>query len=220
MAWISRSGALTQTEMENNADIVIAYFRSQGINDNTIAGILGNMQAESSINPEREEVDGQGYGLVQWTPVSVLQNNCATLGLSPYNNGDVQLQVLRAEILNISGVGRWYTTQAFIQNYYNSGATSDMIGITGQQFLDNSMNWTPDKLAIMFMAGYERPSYDPSINHYDLRMQYALNWYTYMGGVPPVPIGRIKRRKFPWAVLTNKIRNNRRTFFKKCSFFY
>lgn len=61
MAWISRSGALTQAEMENNADIVIAYFRSQGINDNTIAGILGNMQAESSINPEREEVGGQGY---------------------------------------------------------------------------------------------------------------------------------------------------------------
>lgn len=92
-----------------------------------------------------------------------------------------------------------------------------MIGITGQQFLDNSMNWTPDKLAIMFMAGYERPSYDPSVNHYDLRMQYALNWYTYMGGVPPVPIGRIKRRKFPWAVFTNIIRN-RRTFFKNVRF--
>lgn len=61
MGWISRSGALTQTEMENNADIVISFYRSLGINDNTIAGILGNMQAESSINPEREEVGGQGY---------------------------------------------------------------------------------------------------------------------------------------------------------------
>ena len=76
MAWISRSGALTQAEMENNADIVISYFRSIGINDNTIAGILGNMQAESGINPERQEVGGQGYGLVQWTPVTVLQNHC------------------------------------------------------------------------------------------------------------------------------------------------
>lgn len=61
MAWISRSGALTRAEMENNADIVIAYYRGLEINDNTIAGILGNMQAESSINPEREEVGGQGY---------------------------------------------------------------------------------------------------------------------------------------------------------------
>lgn len=57
-----------------------------------------------------------------------------------------------------------------------------MVGVTGQQFLSNSMNWTPDKLAVMFMAGYERPSYDPSINHYTQRMQNALNWFTYMGG--------------------------------------
>lgn len=61
MAWISRNSVLNQTEMENNADIVIAYYRGLGINDNTIAGILGNMQAESTINPEREEVGGQGY---------------------------------------------------------------------------------------------------------------------------------------------------------------
>ena len=160
MAWISRSGALTQSEMENNADIIINYYRSLGINDKTIAAILGNMQAESSINPERQEVGGQGYGLVQWTPVIVLQNHCTTLGLSPYTDGDVQIQVLKAEIQNQAGVAEWYTSIAFISNYYNSGATSDMIGITGQQFLDNQMNWAPDKLAVMFMAGYERPSYD------------------------------------------------------------
>lgn len=152
---------------------------------------------------------GKVIGLVQWTPVSVLQNNCNTLGLSPYNDGDVQLQVLRAEILNISGIGRWYTTEPFIENYYNSGATSDMIGISGEQFFNNTMNWTADKLAIMFMAGYERPSYDPTINHYELRKQYALNWFTYMGGVPPIPTVTRKRKKFPWAVLTNKIRNKR-----------
>ena len=209
MAWISRSGALTQSEMENNADIIINYYRSLGINDKTIAAILGNMQAESSINPERQEVGGQGYGLVQWTPVTVLQNHCATLGLSPYNNGDVQLQVIISEILNHLGVGEWYTTQAFIQNYYNSGATSDMIGITGQQFLDNQMNWTPDKLAVMFMAGYERPSYDPNVNHYQTRMQNALNWFTYMGGIiPPTPTIR-KKHKFNWAVFTNRIKQKR-----------
>lgn len=210
MAWISRAGALTQAEMENNADIIINYYRTLGINDRTIAGILGNMQAESSINPERNEVGGAGYGLVQWTPVSVLQNHCNTLGLSPYNDGDVQIQVIIAEILNQSGVGEWYTSQAFIQNYYNSGATSDMIGITGQQFLDNQMDWQPDKLAVMFMAGYERPSYDPDTNHYNLRMQYALEWFEYMGGIiPPTPTGRKKRKKFPWAIFTNIIRRKR-----------
>lgn len=207
MPWISRSGALTQSEMENNADIIINYYRSLGINDKTIASILGNMQAESSINPERQEVGGQGYGLVQWTPVTVLQNHCATLGLSPYNNGDIQLEVIISEILNQSGVGEWYTTQAFIQNYYNSGATSDMIGITGQQFLDNQMNWAPDKLAVMFMAGYERPSYDPNVNHYNLRMQYALNWFVYMGNIPPTPTEKIKKKNFPWVLYARKLRN-------------
>jgi len=206
MAWISRAGGLTQAEMENNADIVIAYYRSIGINDKTIAGILGNMQAESSINPERQEVGGQGYGLVQWTPVGTLQDHCNTLGLSPYNNGDVQLQVLIAEIKNQSGVAEWYSSSAFISHYYNSGATSDMVGITGQEFLDNSMNWNPDKLAILFMSAYERPSYDPSINHYDQRMQNALEWYDYMGGIIPPTPSTIKKVKFPWFIYARKLR--------------
>ena len=154
---------------------------------------------------------GQGYGLVQWTPVSVLQNHCTTLGLSPYNDGDVQIEVIISEVLNVSGVAEWYTSSAFISNYYNSGATSDMIGITGSDFLSNTMGWSADKLAIMFMAGYERPSYDPAVNHYDIRMQYAINWYLYMGG-QPIPSSILKKRKFPWIIFTNIIRKNRRTF--------
>lgn len=211
MGWISRDSSLNQSEMENNADIIISFYRSLGINDKTIAGILGNMQAESSINPERNEVGGQGYGLVQWTPKTVLEDNCNTLGLSPYNNGDVQLQVLRAEIINQNGLGRWYTTSAFISNYYDSGATADMIGITGSQFLQNEMDWSSDKLAIMFMVGYERPSYNPEVNHYDIRKQYALNWYEYITGESPiVPVTPTeKKKKFPWAVMTNRIRQRR-----------
>ena len=82
-----------------------------------------------------------------------------------------------------------------------------MINITGQQFLDNSMNWTPDKLAVLFMAGYERPSYDPNINHYQNRQQYALNWLSYMGGVvPPTPTPTFFRKNHFKFVLFNKRR--------------
>ena len=105
---------------------------------------------------------------------------------------------------NPQSVAQWYTTSGFISPYYNSGASSDMIGITGQQFLDNQMNWESDKLAIMFMSGYERPSYDPNINHYNLRMQYALNWFQYMGGI----ISK-KKKHFNWVTFTRKIRENR-----------
>lgn len=213
MAWISRAGGLTRAEMENNADIIINYYRALQINDNTIAAILGNMQAESSINPEREEVGGSGYGLVQWTPVSVLQNHCNTLGLSPYNDGDVQIKVLTKEIEGSpSSVREWYTTSAFISNYYNSGATSDMIGVTGSDFLNNTMNWTPDKLAILFMAGYERPSYDPDVNHYQTRKANAIAWREYMGGyippTPPTPTPSYKRNGFNF-VLFNRRRRSR-----------
>lgn len=186
MAWVSENRALTQAEMENNADIIVAYYRSLNYADLTIAAILGNMQAESSLSPIRQEVGGQGYGLTQWTPKSKLENHCRTLGLSPYTSGDVQLQVLDKE-LGTSSVNSWYTTRAFITPYYSSGATNDMVNITPAQFKSNSMNFTLDKLTILFMVGYERPSYDPDVNHIDRRKNYASNWYQYITGQPPTP---------------------------------
>lgn len=154
---------------------------------------------------------GQGYGLVQWTPQSVLINHCQILGISPYTDGDVQLQCLIPEITgNPSSVNEWYSSSGFISNYYNSGATSDMIGITGQQFLDNSMGWDSDKLAILFMACYERPSYNPDVNHWERRKEYALQWYEYMGDVPPIPPAPSgTKTKFPWVLYARKLRNKR-----------
>lgn len=198
MPWISKQGGLTRPEMENNADIVINYYRSRGYNDNTIAGLLGNMQAESSVNPGRiEDGGGGGYGLVQWTPMTVLIDHAEKLGLSDWDNGDTQLIVIEGEVVGVSGINEWYSTEAFISNYYNSGATPDMIGKTGADFLFNTMNWSADKLAVQFMASYERPSYDPKVNHYKKRMQYALEWLDYMGGIiPPIPTKK-KKNKIP-----------------------
>lgn len=206
LTWVSRDDYLNQSEMENNATIIINYYRSIGLEDRTIAGILGNMQAESTLSPIlNERGGGGGYGLVQWTPKSDLINACSTLGLSPYTSGDVQIQVIIEEINGPQSVRQWYTTQGFISNYYNSGATSDMIGVTGNDFLHNTMNWNPEKLAVMFMAGYERPSYNPLINHYQNRMQYARNWFNFMGGVIP-PTNKRKGFNF---ILFNKRRRFR-----------
>lgn len=210
MAWISDDRYLTQSEMENNANIVINYYRGQGLDDRTIAAILGNMQAESTLSPGlNERGGGGGYGLVQWTPKQDLIDACNYLGLSPYTSGDVQIQVIIQEIIGDQAIRQWYTSQGFISNYYNSGATSDMIGITGNDFLHNTMNWTPDKLAVMFMAGYERPSYNPLINHYLNRKQYALDWFNYMGGViPPTPILTNRKKGYNF-ILFNRRRRAR-----------
>lgn len=209
MAWISEDRYLNQSEMENNANIIINYYRSVNINDNTIAALLGNMQAESTLSPVlTERGGGGGYGLVQWTPQSDLINACNILNLTPYSSGDNQIRVIIQEIRGVpSSINQWYTSSAFISRYYNSGATSDMIGITPEQFLSNSMNWSPDKLAVLFMAGYERPSYDPDINHYANRQQYALNWLSYMGGViPPSPISGNKKKGYNFVLFNRRKR--------------
>ena len=208
LQWIIKDDYLNQSEMENNASIIINYYRSIGIEDRTIAGILGNMQAESTLSPIlNERGGGGGYGLVQWTPKSDLINACSTLGLSPYTSGDVQIQVVKEEISGPSSVRQWYTTSAFISNYYDSGATSDMIGITGDEFLNNTMNWTPEKLAIMFMAGYERPSYLPLINHYLQRQQNARNWFNFMSGLtPPTPIYSKKKKGYNFVLFNRRRR--------------
>lgn len=185
MSWIYSSGALTQPQMENNATIAYNLIVGKNVNPTTIYAILSNMQNESSINPTRREQGGEGYGLIQWTPQSVLINNAATLGYSDYNNGDTQCIVAIEECKSNSAVNSWYSTEAFISPYYNSGATPDMVGITGDQFLSNAMGWSADKLAILYMAARLRPSYDPDTNHAAARASNALDWQDFFGGVPP-----------------------------------
>lgn len=45
------SQVLTRSQMEVNATYIWAYLRQQGWTMNAVAGILGNIQSESSINP-------------------------------------------------------------------------------------------------------------------------------------------------------------------------
>lgn len=182
MPWISSDSALTQTQMENNADMVISYFRDLAYDDRTISALLGNMQAESTINPGRNEVDGAGYGLIQWTPVSTLITEANNLGSSYYTDGDIQCAVINSEIIgNPSANHQWYSTSAFISNYYDSGATSDMIGLTGYEFAGNSGNHSVEWLTIAYMACRLRPSYDPDVNHISSRISFAETWADYVG---------------------------------------
>lgn len=185
MAWISKTGLLTSSEMENNAKLFENAFSELGYHINTIAALVGNAQAESTINPGLNEVGGGGYGLFQWTPKSDLIEACSKLGISPYTDGSIQCQCLDGELFILRN--QWYSSSAFIRPYYRSGATNDMIGITPEQFKRNSMGWNPDKLAILFMAAYERPSYDPDTNHAEKRKANANYWYEYYTAFPPTP---------------------------------
>nr|DAQ05978.1 MAG TPA: Morphogenesis protein 1 wall, phi29, hydrolase, infection [Caudoviricetes sp.] len=56
-----------------------------------------------------------------------------------------------------------------------------------------------------FLANYERPL-DPN---QPSRGTQAQEWYEFLGGIIPPTPSRTKRKKYPWAVMTNKIRQKR-----------
>ena len=94
---------------------------------------------------------------------------------------------------------QWIATSTYNYSFYEFTQSTD----------------TPYNLALAFLSNYERPA-DPNQPARGTQAEY---WYEYLGGLPPVPTVTRKRKKFPWAVLTKIIRN-KRTFFKKCSFYY
>lgn len=194
MTWIARNSALNQAEMENNALILTENYRARGIADATISAILGNAQAESTINPERQEVGlGTGYGIFQWTPQTKLITYCVMLGLLDYTDGYNQLEVLYRQLLGDGLPYDFNTSQTNVNNYKPSGATDKMVGVTSQQFFDNSINFTIEELTILFMLAYERPSYNPNTNHISSRISYTQFWFEFIGGiVPPVKQRRTK----------------------------
>ena len=75
MSWTIGNYALSQVQMNANAVEVYKYFSGRGWSLNAIAGILGNMQSESYVNPGvwqslNEGNYSGGFGLVQWTPAT------------------------------------------------------------------------------------------------------------------------------------------------------
>lgn len=65
------NSTLTTTQMNSNAEYIYKYLTGQGFTKQAACGVLGNMQAESGINPgiwQSTNNTGLGYGLVQWSP--------------------------------------------------------------------------------------------------------------------------------------------------------
>lgn len=88
------------TEQEKNAWFIWQYFKNNGWTEQSIAGMLGNMQSESGIIPDIDEHGGGGgYGLVQWTPKSKLVDWCNERGVD-YRTLDSQCQRIQWEMKN------------------------------------------------------------------------------------------------------------------------
>lgn len=138
------SRALTQEEMEINATYIYNYLGSLGWTANAIAGMLGNFEHESTINPGRYQGDvesGSGWGLAQWTPHSKYTNWCDENGLVWYEMDSALKRII-------------YEFENGIQ-YDNTPADSNY-GISSQDFITSTES--PAWLAGCFVMNYEKPA--------------------------------------------------------------
>lgn len=115
---VSKAEALTRSEMEANAKYIWNYLGSKGWSLSAVAGMLGNMQYESTINPGRHQVgsdENGGYGLVQWTPKRKLTEWLSAKGYAD-NDMDGQLERILWEKENNEQYGKnkyKYTFETF-----------------------------------------------------------------------------------------------------------
>lgn len=182
MSWIVKVGVnayLTQSQMENNATEFYGYFHSKGFTIESIAGMLGNLQQESNINPGMKQTASasSGWGLIQWTPSSNLTEYASAHG-SDWATGEIQTQLMWDEIINGYG-GQWIPKPSLGYGY------------TGAEF-----SQLTDVAEACKAYLYERER--AGVEALDKRLTYASNWYKYLTGVtPPTPPTPTKRKRMP-----------------------
>ena len=192
------SELLSEFEMQVNAKYIFSYLTSKGWTLNAIAGLLGNLQAESSINPGRWQSDNvgntsNGYGLVQWTPATKYFDWCSERGYSDPSEMDNNLARIIYEVENSL---QWISTNSYTLS-----------------FKDFTTSILPtSELAKAFLLNYERPA-DQSSTVQEYRGSLANNWYSYLSGETPsnpdTPTTNIKnKRKYKFLLYTAGKRRN------------
>ncbi len=152
---------ITDLRSESNAAEVWAACYADGWTLEACAGLLGNIQQESTLNPA---ITGTGGGgLIGWTPLS----QCSNYVASPWYNGANQMDLIIRELNQTPPVnGRYYPTSAY--------------PYTGAQF----KQLTDVRIATLaYLYNRERAG----IPVPETRINYANYWYEFLGGGQPTP---------------------------------
>lgn len=179
---------LTRAQMETNARYIYQYLSARGWSDNAIAGMLGNFQTESGINPgiwqslDEGNTTG-GYGLVQWTPAVNYLEWCKNENIDP-SEMDSALQRIEYELKE--GL-QYYPTSAYPETFKEFKVSTK----------------SPYYLALAFLKNYERPANQDQT----YRGTQALEWYNFITGTSfddvPSPSTPTKNKNLPlWLLLT------------------
>uniref|UniRef100_UPI00359C44CB phage tail spike protein n=1 Tax=Lactococcus garvieae TaxID=1363 RepID=UPI00359C44CB len=171
------------TDQEKNAWIVWQFLKSKGYTEQAAAGILGNMDQESGIMPDTEQVGGPAYGLVQldgsayplvppttWNGREYVQNLMRAAGISgDYRTTKAQCQLLEWCMFN----GQYIASNSYPYSVAQFKGLTDIATAT-----------------TAFEANFERPE----ITHPE-RIQLAIKWYDKLHGLkPPTPSGSLKEQ--------------------------
>ena len=145
----------SSNEKRSNENIVWDYLIEQGYSAIQVAGIIGNMYQESGVNPAREETNGIGYGLVQWSfgRRQQLEAFAESKG-KPVSDIYVQLEFLVKEL--------------------KSG--KQLYGTYADQF---NNPYSVDDATEAFCWGFERPNK----NYANMANRKAKAWESYYGNV-------------------------------------
>ena len=169
MAWVYKIttdlNVLTEEQQKTNAKEFYNYFKGY-MTLEAMAGILGNIQRESQLNPGQQEYGyggstSYGHGFIQWTPATILINWCNNQGLNWYD-GKAQCYRIKCEGEgNVEDV-YWIPTSSYPYSW------SEFCKLTSVSEATKS-----------YLAERERAGESAL----DERLEYASNWYEFLSGL-------------------------------------
>lgn len=164
---ISSNRWLSASEQTINAKYIWEKLKAFGWSEQAIAGVLGNMQVESTINPGIWEGlnpnnTSRGFGMVQYTPGSMVLNRAAEVNVPP---GDMDFQL---NLLNTDYFKHWIMTSTYSLSYASFKTSTQ----------------SPEWLAQAFLRNFERPANQ----NQPARSTHARRWYDQLRGSGGVKI--------------------------------
>lgn len=194
----------SSAEARDNAKIVMSFCMAPdvGWSREATCALLGNLQAECGMNPGEHEVGGEGLGLVQWTPESVLYTGLSVVyggtadgwASRDWYDGTKQLNVLFAEYMQTN----YEQGNAFSKNtgigrqWYNSSGSAYGFSLPLIDWYDWARQTGYGNLETMvkqFMVSYLRPAYSADVNHWEQRVAFAQEWYGILRDFQPITPG-------------------------------
>ena len=165
-------GELT-TEKEKNAWAIWSYFKSIGYSEQAVAGMLGNIDAESGIMPDTDQLYGPAYGLVQW------DGSAYPLYGPNEKNGHLYVQNLLRKA-EISGDYRNITTQIKLLEWCMHNG--QWIGAVNPLSVDGFKAETDiNNATYAFLKNFERAGVE-ALAHREAQANY---WYNRLHGLNP-----------------------------------